>query len=163
MIPMIEEEGQVVKVENDGVVWVETLRQSSCGACAVRQGCGTSALASVLGQRQAPVRVINSIGAVAGDRVVIGISESGLLRGSLAVYAVPLAGLFIGALTGHYLGDGGTDRVVDLWDLLGAAAGFTAGLAWLRRFSHATGRDGRYQPVILRRQTPVRPSGHEIA
>jgi len=161
---MIEEDGQVVKVENDGSVWVETRRQSTCGACAVRQGCGTSALAKVLGRRQAPVRVINSIGAVAGDRVVIGVSESGLLRGSLAVYAVPLAGLFIGALSGHYLGGSGAQRVTDLWALLGAAAGFTAGLAWLKRFSQATRRDGRYQPVILRRQAPVpvRPLEHEL-
>ena len=155
---MIEENGQVVKVEDDGMVWVETRRPSACGACADRQGCGTSVLASVLGQRQAPVRVINSIGAVAGDRVVIGVPESGLLRGSLAVYAVPLAGLFIGALSGHYLGDGGTHRYTDLWDLLGAAAGFTAGLVWLQRFSRATGRDERYQPVILRHQIPVRTS-----
>jgi sigma-E factor negative regulatory protein RseC len=95
---MIEENGQVVKVEDDGMVWVETRRQSTCGACADRQGCGTSVLASVLGQRQAPVRVINSIGAVAGDQVVIGVPESGLLRGSLAVYAVPLAGLFCRSL-----------------------------------------------------------------
>jgi sigma-E factor negative regulatory protein RseC len=159
MVRMIEETGQVVKVEDDGMVWVETRRPSTCGACADRQGCGTSVLASVLGQRQAPVRVINSIGAVAGDRVVIGVSESGVLRGSLAVYAVPLAGLFIGALAGHYLGDGGIPRYADLWELLGAAAGFTAGLAWLRRFSRATGRDERYQPVILRRQSPIRSSG----
>jgi sigma-E factor negative regulatory protein RseC len=158
---MIEENGQVVKVEDDGFVWVETRRPSTCGACAERQGCGTSVLASVLGRRQAPVRVINTIGALHGDRVVIGVSESGLLRGSVAVYAVPLAGLFIGALTGHYLGDDG-GRTAELWALLGAAAGFTAGLAWLKRFSRTTGRDGRYQPVILRRQIPIRPSGHEI-
>jgi len=156
---MIEENGQVVRVEVDGMVWVETRRPSACGACSDRQGCGTSVLASVLGQRQAPVRVINSIGAVAGDQVVIGVSESGLLRGSLALYAVPLAGLFIGALAAHYVGDGWTHRYADLWDLLGAAAGFTAELAWLRRFSSVTGRDERYQPVILRRQSPIRPSG----
>jgi sigma-E factor negative regulatory protein RseC len=159
---MIEEDGQVVKVGDDGFVWVETRRPSTCGACADRKGCGTSVLASVLGQRQVPVRVINSIGAVAGDRVVIGVSESGLLRGSLAVYAVPLTGLFIGALTGHYLGDGGIPRFAELWDLLGAAAGFAAGLVWLKRFSRATARDGRYQPVILRHQIPIRPSGHAI-
>jgi sigma-E factor negative regulatory protein RseC len=163
MTQMIEENGQVVKVGDDGFVWVETLRKSSCGACADREGCGTSVLASVLGQRQAPVRVINSIGAAAGDRVVIGVSEYGLLRGSLAVYAVPLAALFIGALAGHYLGDGGMHRYADLLDLSGAAAGFTAGLAWLKRFSRVTGRDGRYQPVILRRQMPVRSPGHEIS
>jgi sigma-E factor negative regulatory protein RseC len=156
---MIEETGEVVKVEEDGMVWVETRRPNACGACADRQGCGTSVLASVLGQRHAPVRVINSIGAVTGDRVVIGMSESGLLRGSLAVYAVPLAGLFIGALAGHYLGDGGAHHDADLWALLGATAGFAAGFAWLRRFSRATGRDERYQPVILRRQSPIRPSG----
>lgn len=159
---MIEENGQVVKVEDDGFVWVETLRPSTCGACADRQGCGTSVLASVMGQRQSPVRVINSIGAVAGDRVVIGVSESGLLRGSLAVYTVPLAGLFIGALTGHYFGDGGTPRYADLWELLGAAVGFAVGLAWLKRFSRASARDGRYQPIILRHQLPIRPSGREI-
>jgi positive regulator of sigma E activity len=90
------------------------------------------------------------------------VSESGLLRGSLAVYACPLAGLFIGALAGHYLGDGGIHQYADLWELLGAAAGLTAGLAWLKRFSHATGRDARYQPVILRHQIPVRTSDHEI-
>lgn len=154
---MIEENGQVVKVEDDGFVWVETRRSSTCGACADRQGCGTTVLASVLGQRPAPVRVMNSIGAVPGDRVVIGVSASGLLRGSLAVYAVPIAGLFIGALAGHYLGGGWIPRYAELWDLLGAAAGFTAGLAWLKQFSRATGRDSRYQPVILRRQTPVGP------
>jgi sigma-E factor negative regulatory protein RseC len=158
---MIEETGQVVKVGDDGFVWVETRRPSSCGACAERQGCGTSVLASVLGQRQAPVRVMNSIGAVPGDQVVIGVSESGLLRGSLAVYAVPIAGLLIGALAGQYLGDGWIRRYADLWALLGAAAGFTAGLAWLKQFSRATLHDGRYQPVILRREIPVRPAGHE--
>jgi positive regulator of sigma E activity len=78
------------------------------------------------------------------------------------VYAVPLAGLFIGAVVGHYLGDGGTHQYADLWYLLGAVAGFAAGLAWLRRFSHATSRDERYQPVILRHQLAVKPSGHEI-
>ena len=159
---MIEENGQVVKVDEDGFVWVETQRPGACGACADRQGCGTSVLAGVLGQRRSPVRVINSIDAVAGDRVVIGVSESGLLRGSLAIYAVPLAGLFLGALTGHWLGDGGTHRYADLWELLGAAAGFAAGLVWLKQFSRASARDGRYQPAILRRQLPMRPSGREI-
>ena len=159
---MIEEHGEVVEVGDDGFVWVETRRSSSCGACADRQGCGTSVLAGVLGQRHSPVRVINSIGAVAGDRVVIGVSESGLLRGSLAVYAVPLAGLVIGALTGHYLVDGATQHAAELWTLLGAVAGFMTALAWLKRFSRATGQDSRYQPVILRRQMPIRSPGQEI-
>jgi sigma-E factor negative regulatory protein RseC len=158
---MIEENGQVVRVEG-GFAWVETLRPSACGACADGKGCGTSVLAGVLGQRKAPVRVMNSIGAVAGERVVIGLSEAGLVRGSLAVYAVPLAGLFIGALTGQYLGGGGMAESAELWSVLGGGAGFAAGLTWLRRYSHATGADDRYQPVLLRRQMPSRPTGSTL-
>jgi sigma-E factor negative regulatory protein RseC len=158
---MIEEHGQVVKAGDDGFAWVETRPRSRCGACAECEGCGISVLTSVLARRQSPIRAINSIGAVTGDQVVIGVSESGMLRGALAVYAAPLAGLFIGALAGHYLGDGESPRHTELWDLLGAAAGFTAGLVWLKRFSRASGRDGRFQPVILRRQMAVWPGVRE--
>jgi sigma-E factor negative regulatory protein RseC len=151
---MIEEYGQVVTVE-EGCAWVETQRPTACGACAAGEGCGTSVLAGVLGRRKAPVRVINRIGAVTGERVVIGIPASGLVRGSLAVYAVPLAGLFAGAVLGQFLG-GGYAEYTDLAPLLGGSAGFAAGLAWLRRFNRATGRDDRYQPVLLRRQMAAR-------
>jgi hypothetical protein len=77
---MIEEDGRVVRVD-DGFAWVETQRPGACGGCAAGKGCGISALGGVLGRRKAPVRVINRIGAVAGDQVVIAISEAGLLRG----------------------------------------------------------------------------------
>jgi sigma-E factor negative regulatory protein RseC len=87
--------------------------------------------------------------------VVIGISESSLVRGSLAIYAVPLLGLFAGALFGQLL-SGGYTEYADLAPLLGGSAGFAAGLVWLRRFSRVTGRDDRYQPVLLRRQTASR-------
>ena len=151
---MIEENALVVKDEKNGFVWVETRRLSGCGACAERQGCGTSALAGVLGRRQAPLRVVNSIGATVGEQVVIGVSESGLLRGSLAVYAIPLLGLFIGALAGYLFGDDAAQRYVDFRSVLGGAVGLAAGLAWLRRFSRATAQDERYQPVTLRRAVP---------
>jgi sigma-E factor negative regulatory protein RseC len=152
---MIEETALVVKVEEDGFAWVETTPASACGGCPERQGCGTSALAGVLGRRQAPVRVINTVGAAVGERVVIGLSESGLLRGSLAVYAAPLAGLLAGALTGFYFSDGAPRGHADFWSLLLGAAGFSVGLLWLRRFSRVSARDGRYQPVTLRRTLAV--------
>lgn len=98
------------------------------------------------------LRVVNSVDAGVGDHVVIGISESGVVRGSLAVYAVPLAGLFAGALAGQaagiHLGAGATD----LPSIAGAVAGLAGGLAWLVRFSRATRMDPTYQPVLLRRE-----------
>ena len=148
---MIEESGQVVELEGE-FAWIESERSTACGGCAVRKGCGTGAIARVLGQKRVRLRVINGINATVGDRVVIGISESGLLRGSLAVYTAPLAALFAGALAGHFAGGYLWPAVRDPLAVAGAVAGLLAGLAWLRRFSRRTGNNTAYQPVVLRKQ-----------
>jgi sigma-E factor negative regulatory protein RseC len=149
---MIEETGQIVDVQG-AFAWVESERAGTCGSCAVRKGCGTGAIAKVLGQRRVRLRVLNRIEARVGDHVVIGITESGLLRGSLAIYVAPLSGLFAGALAGYAV----ASRLYPEWPadpaaIAGAVAGFAAGLAWLRRFSRRTAADPDYQPVILRQQ-----------
>jgi sigma-E factor negative regulatory protein RseC len=151
---LIEESGRVVDVE-DGYAWIETEPASACGSCAAGKGCGTSALAKLFGHRPAPLRVANSINAGIGEHVVIGIQEAGIVRGSLAVYTAPLAGLFIGALLGRYTGRMLGADMHEFASILGAVAGLAAALAWLRRFSRRTERDARYQPVILRRQLRV--------
>lgn len=149
---MIEETGQIVDVQG-AFAWVESERSGSCGNCAANKGCGTGAIAKVLGRRQVRLRVLNRIQARVGDQVVIGISESGLLRGSLAVYAAPLIGLFAGSLAGYLL----AIRLYPEWPadpaaIAGALAGFVAGLGWLRGFSRRTAMNPAYQPVVLRQQ-----------
>ncbi len=148
---MIEETGQVVAVQ-DGFAWIESERSSTCGGCSVRSGCGTAALARVLGQRRVRLRVRNHINAGVGDTVVVGIAESGLVRSSLAVYIAPLAAFLGGALAGQFLGDRLFEGGSDIAAIGGAVAGLAAGLAWLRRFSKRTATDMSFQPVILRRQ-----------
>ena len=149
---MIEETGQIVDVEG-AFAWVESERASSCSSCAVRKGCGTGAIAKILGQRRVRLRVLNRIEARVGDHVVIGVSESGLVRGSLAVYAAPLFGLFAGALGSYAM----ASRFYPEWPtdpvaVAGALAGFVSGLFWLRGFSRRTAKDPAYQPVVLRQQ-----------
>ena len=151
---MIEESGQVVEVQGE-FAWIESERTTTCGSCAVRKGCGTSAIAKVLGQRRVRLRVLNRINASVGDNVVIGIAESGLVRGSLAVYAAPLLGLFAGALAGQLLGQQVFDTQSDLLAIVGAISGFVAALIWLKRFSRNTEKDTAYQPVVLRQQIKV--------
>jgi sigma-E factor negative regulatory protein RseC len=148
---MIEEQGQVVEVQGE-FAWIEGERTTTCGSCAVRKGCGTSAIAKLLGQRRVRLRALNRIDAHVGDHVVIGIAESGLLRGSLAVYAVPLLGLFAGALAGQLLGGALFASPSDLLAIAGAIGGFVAALAWLKRFSRHNEKDAAYQPVVLRQQ-----------
>jgi len=148
---MIEETGHVVDVQG-AYAWIESERTSTCGACNVRKGCGTAVLAKVLGQRRLHLRVLNRINARVGDAVVIGIAESSLVRGSLAVYALPLVALFAGAVAGNVLGHYFFPDRSELLAITGASAGLVAGLFWLKRFSRLTEADASYQPVILRKQ-----------
>ncbi|MGA7801176.1 MAG: SoxR reducing system RseC family protein [Gammaproteobacteria bacterium] len=147
---MIEESARVVALDGE-FAWVETERKSACGSCAANKGCGTAALAKVLGQRRTRVRALNRPGAAVGDEVLIGLDERALVRGSLAVYAVPLLALLAGALFGQYMAVQLGLADVEGTTVLAGLAGLGVGLLWLRGFGRRIQRDGRYQPVILRR------------
>ncbi len=140
---MIEESARVVAVE-DGFALLETERKSACQSCAARKGCGTGALAKVVGRRFNRVRALNPIGARVGDCVVVGIAEEALVRGSLVLYLVPLLGMLGGAMAAEALLDG------EGWTILGAIAGMAGAFLWARRHARRVAFDARYQPVILR-------------
>ena len=127
---MIEEQARVVSVD-DGFADVAIGRRSSCGSCEARSGCGTSLLASVFPRRQLRLRLANAIGALPGDLVVVGLDEGHLQRGSLLLYAVPLAGLLLGATGGEVLLTrlGGTQ---ELGGILGGLLGLIIALGYVR-------------------------------
>ena len=149
---MLEETAQVVRI-NGNEVWVETQRRSSCASCAAEKGCGTAALSKVLGNRRNLVRVLSAMLLRVGDRVVIGIREQALVRGSLAVYAVPILLLLLGGLIGEL----GAERFIwqnaELASVTLGISGLIAGLFWLKRFTRRIQNDPNFQPVVLRRQT----------
>jgi sigma-E factor negative regulatory protein RseC len=148
---MIEERATVVRVE--GVhAWVETQRHSACGQCGARSGCGTATLAKVLGRRRTQLRVLNPVGAETGDEVTVGIREQALLRGSLAVYAVPLLLMIALAMLGGLIAGDSTYR--EGLSVAFGGLGLLAGLVWMALFSRAIATDPRYQPVILGRAEP---------
>ena len=148
---MLEESGQVVDLDGH-FAWVESERRSTCGSCTARTGCGTGVIARVLGRKRIRLRAVNRIDAAIGDHVVIGIAETGVVRGSLAVYAAPLAALLGGAIVGQLAGSYLLQTASDLPSIAGAAGGFFVGLVWLGRFSRTTQTDAAYQPVLLRHE-----------
>ncbi len=143
---MIEQTATVVRTEGP-LAWVEAERQSTCGQCAARKGCGTAVLTEVLGRRAARMPALNPIEARPGEQVVIGLDESAMLRGAVAVYLLPLLTLLGGAILASPGGDG--------LAILGGLGGFLIGLWGLRRFHRRIARNPRYQPVILRRVQTV--------
>ncbi|MEE9343012.1 MAG: SoxR reducing system RseC family protein [Gammaproteobacteria bacterium] len=147
---MLEEKAQVVRVENNRT-WVKTQRESSCSSCAVNKGCGTSVLSKVIGARQTEIEVLTNDNYKLGDHVVIGIDESALVKGSLAVYLLPLLTLFIGAFVGNWMANIGLTVNSDLSAIVCGAVGFMSGLFWLKRFTRRIQSDKTYQPVILSR------------
>ena len=122
---MIEELATVIETEGE-MMTVEIQRQSSCGACSVKSGCGTNLIASLFGKRRAMLSLPNTIHARAGDRVVLGIRENDLVTGSIRLYLLPLAGLLLGALAGHLL------TGTELFSIAGGLLGMFAVLQGLR-------------------------------
>lgn len=152
---MIEEHARVVEVQGD-IAWVETQRKGSCGTCSASTGCGTATLSKVVGRRRARVQVLNRIGAGVGEEVMIGIPERVLLKGSFAVYAVPLLAMLVSAWIGVAVA-GAAQELKELLSTLFGLGGLAAGFVWLKGYAGKIGQDALYQPIILRRTgfTPV--------
>ena len=143
---MIEEEGTVIAVQGD-YAQVQTQRRSGCGQCVAQDACGTSLLERFFGRRAVALTALNPVQAVVGERVLVGVSEQGLLRAALAAYLVPILALLAGAMLGDALGG----ERADLASTLGAILGLALALLWLRSYSVASARKPERQPLILRR------------
>lgn len=141
---MIEQEAKVTELQGEHALVVVS-RQSACGSCAAKSGCGTSVVASLFPQRSQQLRVANTQGARPGDRVIIGLEESGLQRASLLLYGVPLLGLLVGAAVGQQWGGS------ELQSILGGLFGASVGL-WFVRWQSS--RNASLRPVMLRRLPP---------
>lgn len=143
---MIEESAVVVKIENRQV-WVESEQNSACGACMQKASCSSNAIGSVLKKKRVPVD--SDMQLKTGDRVMVAIDESLLLRASLLVYLLPLIALFAGAGIADWLLPIDADAS-DLWLAGGAVLGFLASL-WLINKVQSLLVMGYARPVVVRK------------
>ena len=92
---MATEQGLVTKIGFD-TAWVKTTKTESCKACAARESCHTLG-----GGKETEVEVINTVGAKAGDTVVLGFEDASLLKASFLIYIVPILAMMMGAAIGE--------------------------------------------------------------
>jgi sigma-E factor negative regulatory protein RseC len=143
---MMEQEAAVIRVEGDHAYVEVGGTGGGCGRCHETGGCRSGIPGQLFRSRRHPFRVANSIGAIAGDRVVVRIREGALLQAALMAYAVPLAFLLGGACAGSALGETGRE---DAFAALGALTGLAAAVLWRLTFQSAR-IGGAAQPELLR-------------
>ncbi len=154
---MLIETGRVVAVETDAV-WVETIRRSTCGGCAARQGCGHGLLNRIGDGRSGYVRALRSASGVGtecavDDQVRISIPEQVILRGSAVVYLLPLICMLAGAaLTARAL-----PQASEALAAVAAALGLGLGFALVRWHAWRHRHDRNMQPTLL--EVLPRPAG----
>ena len=154
---MLEETGQVIAVDGEFAM-VSVVRESSCGSCSAKAGCGVQVLSKVVGQkaRAATFQVINSVNAKVGEQVVIAISDSTLIKGSVMVYIMPIVFMILFAIVAKAWA---TDvSASDTLAIIGGVAGFVTGLALVRFFGERMARRSS-QPTTVRKQIMVQVSG----
>ena len=136
---MIEESGLVVNTVDDDnrYVWVQTQRKSACGSCSAKSGCGTQLLSKVFGQKLNRVKVLNSCNAKPGDQVLIGLEDEAILKGSFALYFVPLISLIIFSFVSTSIAKFllFSMSMIDLSSILGAIFGLVIGIMVVRIYS----------------------------
>lgn len=146
---MIEERARVIAIEGK-TAWVETQRQSTCGSCSAKNACGSSLLERLVGRRSNQLAVTPIEGMQAGDEVVLGLEENSLLKGSFAVYMLPLLLMLLMAIIAEALF--ADSRVTsETVSILGGLAGLGMGLYWLKAYAKRALIEGRFRPVVLRR------------
>jgi len=151
---VIEEIGTVLNLDGNYAL-VATERKNTCGGCAAKNSCGTGVIGKFVGNRYPNIRVLNEVGALVGEKVILGVPEKVLTTVSFRFYIIPLILLLLFSLTGEWVANELSLDSTEPFSILGGLLGLMVGSYWLSRFSKHMGCNGSYQVVILRRDNSV--------
>jgi len=151
---MLLETAHVVAVQSDSV-WVETIRQSTCGSCAAQKGCGHSLLQKVSSGRRSYIQAFSGVLSASecsiDDHVQISIPERVVVSGSLLVYILPLVFMLAGATAADYFAATSSDTL----SISGAVIGFFVGMAVVRLHAWIYRFDRSLQPSLTAMVSPA--------
>jgi sigma-E factor negative regulatory protein RseC len=138
------EEGIVIRVEAQ-TAWVKTQQSGACQGCSARGAChGLGG-----GGQEREVIVVNEAGAKVGDRILLSLQSSSLLKVSFLLYLFPVLALMAGAIVGQQFGS-----VMGLGESAGAAlAGFCAlilALGFVKTKANELAQRNEYRPKVIR-------------
>lgn len=124
-------------------------QQTSCSSCSSQKSCGTGVVTKAIGNKSLSWHLRTEKSVKVGQVVEIGFPESSLIKSAMAVYLLPLFGLIIGAMIGHFLFVpiiGGGEGVIILTSAL-----FTAGGMFVaKRISRPLEEASKQQVTLIR-------------
>jgi len=133
---MIEQQAQVVSV-TEGMAAVRLGGRSGCAACDDGRGCGAGVFGRLLRRRPVVLELENTVGAHAGEPVIVGLPEQLFLRLAARFYLWPLLFALAGAALGHFLATVLLESGAGLADALALAGGLLAAAASFLRMRAA--------------------------
>lgn len=143
---MAFEEGVVFKMgaPGSGTAWVKTTRTNACESCSSRHACHAEEPS-----QEMEVQALNTADARVGDRIVLNISSTSLLKASFLLYVFPVLAMIAGAVLGQSvaLGDG---MNVSATAALFAFLAFGLAFLVIRIIGRQLAKNTRYQPEIIK-------------
>lgn len=132
---MIEQQGKVI-AERPGRISVRLGGTSGCTACDAGKGCGAGVFGRLLQRKPVVMKFDNTLQALEGQAVMVGLPESLFLSLALRFYLYPVLSAIAGAAAGHVVAHylGATALVMDAAALL---AGLAAAYLAVRRIRSA--------------------------
>lgn len=141
---MIQEQAIVMEV-NGRRISVETDRQASCGHCSAKSACGSALLGKFFNRNQQHLILKTDLNLAVGDKIILGLDEGALLRGSFIVYAIPLLMLLLFPVVANQF------IISETVSILSAVIGFSLGIVYVKFFSVVARSGENFSPVVLRR------------
>jgi len=124
--------GKIVSIGPDSAT-VAVARSAACPRCAAGKGCGAGLLSGSTRPAMLEVPLSPQLKLSQGDEVRLTLEPSHLLRASLLVYGLPLAGIILMLVAGWLISRPLSDPEAIAYAIAGLAAGLVAGRWQLNR------------------------------
>ena len=145
---MIEQTAKVLRIENDVVV-IEVKRQTACGSCSAKAGCGKSLLDNIFKVKPLLLSIPNTIEAKENDDVIVGLNESAIVQASFYLYFFPLFIMIVSAMLSSFVF---TDQYSEILSIIAAAFGLFLGGYLSRIILDKKGKDSvnYFKPMLIK-------------
>ena len=140
---MATEQGIVIKTDSKAA-WVKTVKSGNCAGCSARGSCHTK---NAGGEME--VKAINEAGARVGDRIVLSLETSSLLKATFLLYVFPILLLIIGAAIGQEMAPKFDFNPSGFSAIMGFAF-FFAALLIIKTTANKLARKNEYRPKIIK-------------